>query len=66
MSLTRQDLDKDRCRVPDCGCSRKVLKARCHPDAGMKVVYDVETGILTVQCGACSDLVVEIAVKESP
>jgi hypothetical protein len=62
---TRSDLDLHSacsCRRVDCPQRSAGIRARCHPDAGMIVVYGAEAGQLTIACGACRTGVARIQV----
>ena len=63
-ALTRKDLDTMvccECDRPSCGL---VLKARCHPNAGLWFKYFKDSGTLQVLCcqAECDELVAEFEV----
>lgn len=57
--MTRRDMDKEGCAAPGCGhkghSSELVLNQRCHPGAGMKVVYRL--GNVEAFCLRCERMV---------
>lgn len=64
--LTRAELDLDRC--PDCGevhPEAMEMRARCHPRAGMRVVYERGAGVLHFHCAKCREPIALIAVAET-
>lgn len=66
-SLNQHDLLHQNC--DNCGSECKgggilVLKAGCHPDAGVSVHYEVDYGVLVVTCGDCGKLVGEFAIAD--
>jgi endogenous inhibitor of DNA gyrase (YacG/DUF329 family) len=65
MVLTRQDLNEARC--PDCGSDHVelYLGQACHPQAGLQVMYDKRSGVLTVTCHECGELVSKVEVAAS-
>jgi hypothetical protein len=63
--LTQAVLKDAQCDTPGCDHSdhsRLWLHAQCHPRAGLAVVYDRATGVVTVECRKCTKLVAELAV----
>jgi hypothetical protein len=64
--LTREVLDQLTCHSPDCDHTEHTgpmyLKSRCHPTAGLEVIY--ESGVLTASCLMCNTVTACVAVKE--
>ncbi len=63
--LTQETLDQMECRNPACdhlSCDY-TLTARCHPEKGLKVVYNKDRGILSMSCGMCGKFVTDIEVS---
>lgn len=67
--LTQADLIPARCGLcpPGVGeCNDPlVLRARCHPTAGLRVQYEKLTGVVDVRCARCELGVARFAVRES-
>lgn len=57
--LTQDDLD-EVCDLNDC--SDHEVRARCHGKAQMVVTYNRDDGVLTITCGVCGKLVLEVEV----
>ncbi len=70
MALYREDLDQIQCTFP--GCDHKFHTSvfywhgACHMNSTAWVSYDRATGILTVECAECSQVIgrVYVASKE--
>lgn len=62
--LTQTELDEiDNPKVP--GHPQTIeLRSKCHPSAGVRVLYEKDYGILELQCLACGDHVCGILVAE--
>jgi hypothetical protein len=43
--------------------SELVLRATCHPRAGLRAAYDRQAGTLTLMCEACNRLVAAVVVQ---
>lgn len=56
-ALTQAELD-DKCVDGDA----VRLHPLCHPEAGLSVVYDRDSGVLHVSCKTCDQLLVTIEV----
>ena len=55
-TLYRDDLAPGRCQAPGCDHTHDdelVMNARCHPRAGVEVIYHKETGIAEMRCKRC-------------
>ena len=64
-ALTQEDLDRRvACDNPFCDCDGKrlTLRGRCHPRAGLRVVYASEDGVLEISCAQCGLLISTIEV----
>jgi len=67
--LSRAELDKMSCDMPDCDhkhdneAAPLFLHARCHLNSAVEVEY--LQGILMIRCALCKHPVVDIAVAES-
>lgn len=61
---TRKTLDPLGCAVPNCGHDHSVLYlcSKCHLETGLDVKYTKATGVLTIECTKCGELVTEIQV----
>lgn len=66
--LTRADLDGTPCQAEGCDHAHDaeglVLSPRCHPHGRTEVWY--RAGVLTLVCGRCKKMIVEIAVAPDP
>lgn len=60
----QEDMDKMRCATPGCTCDQNVLilTGKCHPGAGVDVVYVRDKSCLAIYCGECGKPVKAIAV----
>lgn len=71
--MTQTGLDvilQGRCQHPNCDCEGKdheplrYFHSQCHPKSPTWVFYK-KGGILTVECGVCRRLIVEVKVAEA-
>jgi hypothetical protein len=65
-SLTREDLDRTTCQMPDCDHTSHdglILHGTCHVQAAMTVEY--RSGELTFYCAICGGFVTRIAVASA-
>ena len=63
--LYADDLDAKRCQDPSCdhmNDSELFLWANCHSTNKLQVSYS--EGIVTIRCGVCEQVVVDIAVQQ--
>lgn len=67
--LTQIQLDSLICSTPTCAHKdhRKDREAlffhgRCHPEGGLEVKYQKDTGTMIVACLECSTIIVEVLV----
>lgn len=62
------DLDVAECDNPDCDhtgkCGPLVLKARCHPSAGLTAKY--HEGLVVLACAECGATVVQLVIANKP
>lgn len=64
--LQRQDLDAVECENPLCPTEHPVfIGAHCHPNAGLIVEYEKETGCLNLFCVECTTFVTRVSVEEA-
>jgi hypothetical protein len=65
--LSRYELDRMGCGVPNCTHDHSVLylRAACHPHAGAEVAYEKERGAVIVRCLKCKQLVGALQVART-
>ena len=62
--LTQKEMNEAGCGIPNCGHDHSILliNSRCHPGGSTRVHYIKSTGIITLNCAICDELVVGIKV----
>ena len=66
--LTQENLAVATCNNPDCrhgGDCQMFVHGRCHPGDPTWVSYSKQTGLLSVRCAICEDLIVQFLVATS-
>lgn len=68
MPLSQDVLDTLTCQIPGCDHNHAsgrglVLLAVCHPEAGLRAVY--ENGVLTLRCFECREFVLDVQVAST-
>jgi len=61
---TRRTLDDGQCPCGAPLCVNLHLRAVCHPNAGLDVMYKKKTGALIIRCKKCNAFVVDVLVAE--
>lgn len=65
-ALSRRELDAAKCGTPGCNCPGPlILSPRCHMGKAVSVSYDWTTGLLTLRCSRCQQLITRIAVADT-
>ena len=60
-----EDMAEHGCQMPGCAHQHPrviYLNQRCHPKAGLEVLYEKGTGILQVRCKECAEPVADAAL----
>jgi hypothetical protein len=67
MRITQSDLNAMTCDAPGCDCddAQIVISGRCHPNAGVIVRYDKQTGQLGIDCCLCNLFIANIGVAKA-
>ena len=62
--MTREQLDRSGCDMPDCGHDHSVLhiRSRCHPKDGLRAEYEKATGECVLKCDRCRTQVVRLLI----
>ena len=65
--LSRAELDRMGCGVPNCTHDHSVLylRPKCHPHGGVEVAYEKEDGVVVVRCLKCKQLVGALQVART-
>jgi hypothetical protein len=68
-TLTRAELDRTQCETPDCDHTAHdslYLHSHCHPETPTWSIYNAVSGTLRIECAACGNEIVRIAVAAGP
>ena len=71
MALYLEDLQKTLergCGAPDCKHDHNelILKSGCHWKSGVLVIVKKDSDVLTIRCGKCERMIVEVFLAHKP
>jgi hypothetical protein len=65
MPFTQQDLDRVKCKDPNCNCESLYVSSPCCGSQAVGVLYTKASGVLTLRCFVCEKEFIEILVSPS-